>query len=170
MASAVRISGACHEMCNELAWLPWLRDVIHQQKDPTLIHDNYGDARVTTQRKDMTTRFVYLITTMWRTMTLSKETLISQRVRTLVLDICFDLIGYCEPSSHNDWLLSVGDVMLSALQVKADGNNEKDEFVNISTWQVDLIERVVKSSSADSNLQFKLVQAVRFWTPTMLVD
>ena len=164
MARAVRISGACHEMCDKLAWLPWLRDVAHQQRDSTLIHDNYGDlARVSTQRRDVTTTLVYLITTMWRTMTLSTDTLVSQRVRTLVLDVCFDLIGCCEPSGGCDWLVSVADVVLSVLQV-----NEGD-FVNVCTWQVDLIESFVKRSNAGDSLQFKLVQAFRFWTPSKLV-
>jgi len=161
MARAVRISGACHEMCDKLAWLPWLRDVAHQQRDSTLIHDNYGDlARVSTQRRDVTTTLVYLITTMWRTMTLSTDTLVSQRVRTLVLDVCFDLIGCCEPSGGCDWLVSVADVVLSVLQA-----NEGD-FVNVCTWQVDLIESFVKRSNAGDSLQFKLVQAFRFWTPS----
>ena len=164
MARAVRISGACHEMCDKLAWLPWLRDVAHQQRDSTLIHDNYGDlARVSTQRRDVTTTLVYLITTMWRTMTLSTDTLVSQRVRTLVLDVCFDLIGCCEPSGGCDWLVSVADVVLSVLQA-----NEGD-FVNVCTRQIDLIESFVKRSNAGDSLQFKLVQAFRFWTPSKLV-
>ena len=172
----------------------WLRDIVYQQDDPRLTHDNGFDP---SKRKDCTLAISFILAVMWETISSGQSEqqavaaagaaggedvemsedgdsdahYIPKIIRRQMLQLGFDLLSYCEPRMSGDdeceFTRAAKVVMNTAHKVLQYQRANSGEWeLDVATETVALMRRLSAKVPVDAVESRDLVEIVQFWRPS----